>query len=573
MLKVLKSVLKKLWFLTTIIFLRLRLFHQVLLIIAIMLFFMAFEGYIGLKNIQSMQQVSQQVFDDSVRGADAVYAVRNDVNEIRAEYLAKLAKLPVNTLSNVDLDTNLSQLASFKESYRTQVEGILQEAVEVKQIIKEPATAENYEILSRHLALIDSSLTRLENMIRLTSLKSMSRGNLYTAVSRKNTIILVLMSAIISFGFSLIMTRSISRPLKQMVASTNALSSGDLSRDVQAEGSKEMRSMGNSLNSAIRGLRQLIRRVNSHAETLFNASNEMLNASNESGRSAAEVSRAMEELAKGASEQSEQINRIVINMTELAELVNTVSRDTATIVSDSRLVADTAKTGQKVAGDVAEEINDLYFSTKEVAKVIEELNLASGEISEITTLITGIAEQTSLLALNAAIEAARAGEQGKGFAVVAKETGKLAEQSKQSAQSIADLILEMRKRTSQAVQVIQKGIERVEAGRNLTVEAAGTFEEIFTALNRILGQINKVAVSARQMAEKNDYVFGAINTIAAISEESMASTEEVSATTEEQSALVQQVAALSENLAEIANELKQAVTVFIIGKSEDGFRE
>lgn len=573
MFKVLKSILKKLIFLASIIFSRLRLFNQVLLIIVMMLFFMTFEGYIGLKNIQSMQQVSQQVFNDSVRGADAVYAVRNDINEIRSEYLAKLAKLPVNSLSTVDLDTNLNQLLTFRESYRSEVEGILQEAVEVKEILEEAATAENYEILSRNLALIDSSLTRLENMIRLTSLKSMSRGNLYTAVSRKNTIILVIASAIISIGFSLIMTRSISRPLKQMVASTNALSSGDLSRDVQAEGSKEMRSMGNSLNSAIRGLRQLIRGINSHAETLFAASNEMLNASNESGRSAAEVSRAMEELAKGASEQSEQINRIVINMTELAELVNTVSRDTATIVSDSKLVADTAKTGQKVAGDVAEEINDLYLSTKEVAQVIEELNQASGEISEITTLITGIAEQTSLLALNAAIEAARAGEQGKGFAVVAKETGKLAEQSKHSAQSIAALILEMRQRTSQAVQVIQKGIERVEAGRNLTVEAAGTFEEIFTALNRILGQINNVAVSARQMAEKNDYVFGAINTIAAISEESMASTEEVSATAEEQSALVQQVAALSENLTKIANELKQSVTVFIMGKSEDGFRE
>lgn len=567
MLKILGSIRKSFRHLISIIFSRLKLFHQVLFIIVIMLFFMTFEGYIGLKNIHSMQQVSQQVFNDSVSGADAVYAVRNDINELRVNYLAMLAKLPVNLLTNIDLDTNLSQLASFKESYRIEVEGIFRETTGVKRILGEPANAENFEMLSRHLTLIDSALTRLENMIRLNSLKSMSRGNQYTADSQKNTIILVIFSAVISIGFSLIMARSISQPLKLMVTATNALSAGDLSRDVRTEGSKEMKSMGIGLNGAITGLRELIQRVNRQAELLLGASREMMNASGESGRSAAEVARAMEELAEGATEQTEHINHAVTSMTELAELVKTVSNDTEFIASESEKVADTAKVGQKVVGDVADEINDLYQSTKEVAQVIEELNLASGEIGEITSIISGIAEQTSLLALNAAIEAARAGEQGKGFAVVAAETGKLAEQSKQSAQLISKLILQIHDRTNHAVQVIQKGIEKVEAGRNLTLEASGTFEEIFDKLNRILGQINKVAVSARQMAEKNEYVFGAMNTIAAISEEGMASTEEVSATAEEQSALVQQVGALSENLAEIAAELKQSVTVFVIKKS------
>ncbi len=462
---------------------------------------------------------------------------------------------------------NLSMLASSHQFHRNEVDFIAREIEGLKQIMKEPRNFGNFEILNRHLTLIDSSLTRLDGMIRLNSLSSMARGKEYADRSRKNTVFVVILSAIICIGFGLTIARSVSRPLKQMVAITNELSAGDLSRDVQAEGSKEMRSMGICLNRAIDGLRQLIRRVNKQAETLHEASKEMLDASTESGRSAAEVSRAMEELSKGASEQAEQINRIVTNMTELVELINMVSADTSSIASTSELVADSAKTGQKVAGDVAEEINNLYMATKDVAEVIEELHQASGEIGDITSMITGIAEQTSLLALNAAIEAARAGEQGKGFAVVAKETGKLAEQSKQSAQLIAELVLQIRNRTDQAVQVIQKGIERVEAGRNLTVEAAGTFEEIFTTLSRVLEQIHKVAVSARQMAEKNDFVFGAINTIAAIIEESMASTEEVSATAQEQSALVQQVAALSENLAKIANELKQSVSVFVIEKS------
>ena len=86
-------------------------------------------------------------------------------------------------------------------------------------------------------------------------------------------------------------------------------------------------------------------------------------------------------------------------------------------------------------------------------------------------MIGGIAEQTTLLALNASIEAARAGEHGKGFSVVAKETGKLAEQSKQAAQLIADLIAQMRKRNTHAVEVINRGMQKVEAGKHFSLSS------------------------------------------------------------------------------------------------------
>ncbi|HBE79230.1 MAG TPA: hypothetical protein DDW65_15875, partial [Firmicutes bacterium] len=210
----------------------------------------------------------------------------------------------------------------------------------------------------------------------------------------------------------------------------------------------------------------------------------------------------------------------------------------------------------------ADEIQELYISTKQIDEVISELSKATDEINKMISVINGIAEQTSLLALNASIEAARAGEHGKGFAVVALETGKLAEQSKEATKLINNLTANIKGRMDQAVQAMQKGITRAENGKNLTSQTAGTFETITQSLNDNLVQIDTVAQSTRMMAEHNSRVMEKITDIAAISDESLSSTEEVSATTEEQSASAQQVAALAENLNHIANNLQQAVAVF-----------
>ncbi len=86
------------------------------------------------------------------------------------------------------------------------------------------------------------------------------------------------------------------------------------------------------------------------------------------------------------------------------------------------------------------------------------------DIKSMTAMNTDITDQTNLLALNAAIEAARAGEHGKGFAVVAEEVRKLAEQSKQSASQIVELVVAIENDTKQVATSVEEDLKKCTAG-------------------------------------------------------------------------------------------------------------
>lgn len=103
--------------------------------------------------------------------------------------------------------------------------------------------------------------------------------------------------------------------------------------------------------------------------------------------------------------------------------------------------------------------------------MVKRLGERSKEIGQIVDVITDISNQTNLLALNAAIEAARAGEHGRGFSVVADEVRKLAEQSRQSADQIVQIVRQIHTETTQAIVAMEKGDREVEGGMILMKEA------------------------------------------------------------------------------------------------------
>lgn len=187
------------------------------------------------------------------------------------------------------------------------------------------------------------------------------------------------------------------------------------------------------------------------------------------------------------------LSNLKLAQVDLSEMTKQMGR----MEEITRSSADTALAGQNSIGEVTGQLRSLVEMINEIQKSSTRLNERSQEVIEALSLITQIADQTNLLALNAAIEAARAGEHGRGFAVVADEVKKLAENTKQAAGSIEEIIHGFSSATG-----------NMSASSRTIGELADHFQEVIACFEV---DFNQVADGAKSSYETIAYAQGVSN--------------------------------------------------------------
>lgn len=365
------------------------------------------------------------------------------------------------------------------------------------------------------------------------------------------------------FGVAYMVGNGIMQPMKQLLEICHRLRNGDYRIKGEADPrTDEFGDVGREIHEAIYALNSLMKQISVSVERLTVSSEALNESSMQSANAATQVAQSISDAAETVIQQQGMIDSSTDSLTTIAQAVGGIRNDTTHVAQNSELAAKQAAEGAQTVDSSVEKIREVEAIVNNSAQIVDKLGERSQEINTIVDTISGIAGQTNLLALNAAIEAARAGEHGRGFAVVAEEVRKLAEQSKDAAQQITELIGEIQRDTTTAVEAMHRGSEAVGEGVASVDNLREVFDNIRDAAGKLSVDARKISDTVVTVADGANEVTDTMHGIAEHGNDISNNMQSVSAATEEQSASSEEVAAAADTLSKIAQEQQFAIKQF-----------
>ncbi len=391
----------------------------------------------------------------------------------------------------------------------------------------------NSEAVQARKEMTDQGATIVTQSEQLYQIQ-LDRRDAESAQARTLQLISTLLALLVGVIAAVLITRQITRPLRETMAVVDRIASGDLTHNVIVTRRDELgvlqqgiARMGVTLRDLISGIRDGVTQIASAAE---------------------ELSAVTEQTSAGVNSQKVETDQVATAMHEMTATVQEVARN-AEEASQAAAAADgEAREGDKVVNEAIAQIERLASEVVRSTEAMSVLQQESDKIGSVMDVIKAVAEQTNLLALNAAIEAARAGEAGRGFAVVADEVRGLAQRTQKSTEEIEGLVAGLQNGTQQVSAVMNNSRALTDSSVALTRKAGLSLESITRTVSNIQSMNQQIAAAAEQQSAVAEEISRSIINVRDVSEQTAAASDET--------------AASSVELARLGGQLQQMVSHF-----------
>lgn len=471
-------------------------------VLALMVFAL---GGFALLQMANMRQQSDQVENNWLPSVMAVGEMSQDLLRVRALTLRLLVNrdpqaLAQNEQKLTDLKNGLHRAQTLYEGlivlpeeralfdrFKNQEQQYLQRQEQVMGFSKANQLEDAIRIVNGEMnQLADEMAATLHDLVALNKASANQAANLAQSVftqSRTWVVGMIVLTALITIGLAVWLTRSIVLPLAQSLKVAQGVAGGDLTGEINVTGNDEPARLQQALKGMQENLRDTIRRIAESSNQLASASEEL--------------SCVTEDATRGLHQQNQEIEQAATAVNQMTAAVEEVASNAVATSQASRESDRIAQHGREQVHQTVVSIEALADDVTSNATQVEDLAQKVYGISKVLDVIRSIAEQTNLLALNAAIEAARAGDAGRGFAVVADEVRALAHRTQQSTQEIETMISGIQQGTDQAVSSMQQSNTRARSTLEIAKSAGTALEEIASAFT-LINERNLVIASASE---------------------------------------------------------------------------